>query len=535
MNKLSSLKKPKFFIPLIVIVALAGFFVVRGRGAGGEGIETARVVRTNISNVVNETGIVEAAREVVLTFGGSGRVGMVNVEEGQRVEVGEELAILTGGSEYAGLIAARSNLRAQQAILTDLIAGASDSDSRVANARLKTAELALESAEATQNLTIENARRQLLSNDLRAYLEEGAQEEGSNSYIPPTISGTYNGDEEGEYVLELYSSNAQSGYSFRYSGIEQGVGSVSTIAPEPLGKKGLFIQFPDNFARRFNLEWVIPVPNNRSVTYTQFKNAYDSALESRTQAIAQAEANLSLAEAERDRILAPVTSPNLESQRAAVAQAELALAQAEAAYQNARIIAPFSGVITDISITLGERISPGAFAMTLMTDNEYEVVLNVPEADIAMIEIGDEAEITFDAYDDLIVSAKVARIAPRARTVEGVTVIEVSVQFSGSEELIRPGFTADVDLYAAERTEVLAVPTRAIIEKGGQNFVRVAGDDPLLSLESLSLVVVETGLRGAGGLVEIVSGLEEGDTVITFVPADLRGELEAREQAAEAI
>jgi RND family efflux transporter MFP subunit len=534
MKKFSFLKKPKVFIPLLVIIALVGFFVVRGSSAGSEGIETTTVVRADISNVVNETGVVEAAREVVLTFGGSGRIGAVNVEEGQRVEDGEELAILTGGSEYAGLIAARSNLRAQRAILSDLIAGASDNDSRVADARLRTAELALESAEATQNLAIENARRQLLSNDLRAYLEEGGREESSDSYASPTVSGTYNGEDGGEYVLELYSSGTQSGYSFRYSGIEEGVGSVSTIAPEPLGKKGLFIQFPENFARSFNLEWVIPVPNTRSVTYAQFKNAYETALESRTQAILQAEASLELAEAERDRVLAPATNTNLESQRAAVAQAELAVAQAEAAYSNARITAPFSGVVTDISITLGERVSPGSFAMTLMTDNEYEIVLNVPEADIATLEIGDEAEIAFDAYDDLVVPAKVARIASRARVVDGVTVVEVSVQFSRSEELIRPGFTADVDLYADERTSVLAVPTRAIVEKNGESFVRIAEDETTLSLESLRLVAVETGLRGSSGLVEIVSGVEEGDTVVIFLPGNLRGELEALEEKAEA-
>lgn len=533
MKKFTFLKKPKVFIPLLLVIAVVVFFIVRAGGSRDEGIETAKVVRTTIATMINETGVVEPAREVALTFGGSGRIGRVSAEEGDRVEAGQELAMLTGGSEYASLVAARANLRAQQAILTDLLGGASDIDSRVALSKLRTTELALEGTEMTQDLLVRNARRQLLSNDLRAYLEEGAREQSSYSYVPPTISGTYTGEDEGEYVLELYSSGTQSGYSFRYRGIESGVGSVTTAAPVPLGTNGLFIQFPEDFARTYNLEWVIPVPNVRSVTYTQYKNAYDSALENRTQAVLQAEANLDLAEAERDRVLAPATNPNLESQRAAVAQAELSVAQAEAAYENARIAAPFSGVVTDVSITLGERVSPGAPAITLITDNEYEIVLNVPEADIAMLEIGDEAEVTFDAYDDLVVPAQVARIAPRAITIDGVTVVEVSVQFSGSEELIRPGFTADVDVYADERTSVLAIPTRAIVEKDGKAFVRITRDDSFDSLESLELVSVETGLRGSGGLIEIVRGLEEGDTVVTFLPANLRSELEELEQLKE--
>lgn len=534
MKKFTFLKKPKVFIPLLLVIAVAVFFIVRAGGSRDEGIETARVVRTTIATTINETGVVEAAREVTLSFGGSGRVGTVGVEEGDRVEAGQELAVLTGGSEYASLVAARANLRAQRAILTDLLGGASDTDSRVALSKLRTTELALESTEMTQNLLVENARRQLLSNDLRAYLEEGAREESSYSYVPPTISGAYTGEDEGEYILELYSSGTQSGYSFRYRGIESGVESVTTAAPVPLGTKGLFIQFPEDFARTFNLEWVIPVPNIRSVSYVQYKNAYDTALENRTQAIAQAKANLDLAEAQRDQVLAPATNPSLESQRAAVAQAELAVAQAEAAYENARVTAPFSGVVTDVSITLGERVSPGAPALTITTDNEYEVVLSVPEADIAMLQIGDEAEVTFDAYDDLVLTANVARISPRAITFDGVTIVEVSVQFSGSEELIRPGFTADVDVYADERISALAVPTRAIVEKDGETFVRVARGGSVDSLESLELVSVETGLRGSGGLIEIVRGLDEGDTVVTFLPANLRGELEELEGLEEA-
>ena len=70
--------------------------------------------------------------------------------------------------------------------------------------------------------------------------------------------------------------------------------------------------------------------------------------------------------------------------------------------------------------------------------------------------------------------------------------------------------TANIDVKSANRENVIAVPQRAIIRKNGDQFVRIADG------EGFREVKVETGLRGSDGNIEIISGISEGDEVITF-------------------
>ena len=71
-----------------------------------------------------------------------------------------------------------------------------------------------------------------------------------------------------------------------------------------------------------------------------------------------------------------------------------------------------------------------------------------------------------------------------------------------------------MDRGGGSRENVIAVPQRAIIRKNGDQFVRIADD------ESFREVKVETGLRGSDGNIEIISGISEGDKVITFTPLE---------------
>ena len=74
------------------------------------------------------------------------------------------------------------------------------------------------------------------------------------------MSGTYTCDTEGSYLIKIYGSAAESGYSYNFSGLETGTESVSTEQPAPLGNCGLYLQFTpgDNYRAT---EWLIELPN----------------------------------------------------------------------------------------------------------------------------------------------------------------------------------------------------------------------------------------------------------------------------------
>lgn len=524
---------------IVAAAAFTGFLVFGGNGTDS-GIETVTVQEQDVRQTISETGTVSASNDVNLSFEITGRVEAVHVDDGDVVAAGDILAELAADDQQAAVAAARARL-------DDLRGDSRPVTQEVVETRIQAAETALDNAEdeldrvqAAQDRNVRDARETLLSNDLEAFFTGEARGSSGRSYTPPTITGTYTSDERGQYVIDPYQSGADSGYSFRYEwegeggSSRTGITTISTSAPQPLGDNGLYIEFPEDFARDSNVEWTVEVPNPRSDTYVSVRNAYESALDDRADAIAVAEekvesAAVALAEARASgaQTTAPATDPRIRAAQAELRQAELALAKTQ-------LTAPFSGTITDVEANVGELVSAGTPAASLVSSG-YEITVDVPEADISRLDVGDRAAVTLDAYDDIELEAVVTDIAPAASSVEGVTVVEVTLQIEADEptaERLKTGLSADLEIAADAASGVLAVPTRAVIETADDTYVRVvAGNPETVTLDDIDRRSVTTGLRGSDGYVAITSGLEAGDVVVTFLPEALRDELAARESA----
>jgi multidrug efflux pump subunit AcrA (membrane-fusion protein) len=93
----------------------------------------------------------------------------------------------------------------------------------------------------------------------------------------------------------------------------------------------------------------------------------------------------------------------------------------------------------------------------------------------------------------------------------------VNYKVTGSLENIpevRPGMTSNMTILVTERKGVLVVPTSSVINKDSKKFIRIV-DDP--KTKTYHEIEVQTGLEADGGLVEIVSGLTEGQEVVTYI------------------
>ena len=95
---------------------------------------------------------------------------------------------------------------------------------------------------------------------------------------------------------------------------------------------------------------------------------------------------------------------------------------------------------------------------------------------------------------------------------EGVSTYKVTLHFLDGDDRVRSGMTANIDIYTGMREGVIAVPQRSVITRNGQKIIRVLKSD--MTVEER---FVEVGLRGSGGYLEIVSGLNEGERVIVFI------------------
>lgn len=486
------LKKPWLWVLIIVVLILLFFIFNRDNKID---FESEVISRSDVREIISVTGELAPAEEVDLSFEVNGTLRQVLVSEGERVALGQPLMVLDSRARESELEVARAGLIQAEARLQELRSGLVSVERQAAQARLRSAEVSLE-----------NARRKLLVSDLRAYFIGTPFDQGLASYDPPVITGSYTGSETGEYKITLYASGSQSGYSFLYSGLESGAGEATAVKPISLGSRGLFIQFPPNFAVS-GVEWVVPIPNDRSSSYVLNKQAYD-----------QAEATYLQAKADFDLAVSGSREEQIRSAEGAVAGARAQVRSAEVALSKTRLTAPFSGVVKSVPVSLGQSVAFGQRALILSSDADFHISLFVPEADVANLAVGDEAEVRLSAFPGRLFRAVVTYVSPVAENRDGVASFKTKLDLIDFDDRMRVGMTVDTDIFSDSRSEVLAIPGRAIIRSSGRNFVRVVEGKEIKERE------VEIGLRGSDGRVEILSGLNEGEEVITFIrEEDLNG------------
>lgn len=491
-NFLLKFKRPKYYIPLIVLVLVAvGWLMSRGSGEGQ--FESQAVVRGEVSQIVSETGITQAAREVDLQFEQSGRITNLPVAVGDLVSAGAVLARIDSAEQYANFLSAQANLRSEQATLANLLANASGAGRSGSD---------LSTTQAQQEVLVANAYAKLLSEGL-------VVEPSSDSYTQtaPTVSGRYTGP-EGTYKIIVKRGDQYTDYIINVFGIEtvRDV-DIAETGPTPLGTYGLYLTFPDSISSYVDTIWYVTIPNTESTSYLSNYNAYVAAKEGASVTVTQTGA----------------TTEEIAAQQARVDQAAANLEAAEATLSKRTIYAPFAGIVTAVEVTLGETVSANAPAVSLISNDNFEIELDIPEADIANIEIGDLAEVTFDAYDDARFEAEVVSIAPAATLVEGVPSFETILRFTSEDDRLRSGLSADVDIMAASQNDVLYIPSRALFGRDGETYVRVVKSSDPLAIEERRVV---TSLRGSLGTIEVVEGLEEGEEVITFISEEVLNSLQ---------
>ncbi len=339
--------------------------------------------------VVASSGSISIAGDVVsglsmnhlsLGFLTNGRVTEVQVKTGDEVKKGDVLAALDPQNTTGALTQAQAAYAAASAAYQKVVNGATGPAIDVAKATVNTAVVAREQVEKQQDVAVENARMALLNVTPTAHREDSSIQ-GIETDDVPTITGSYTLGKEGDIIIETYASAARSGLSFHMSGLVTGTESGSAITPQPLGNSGLYITFPEG--ARANQTWIVSLPNELAPDYITKLNAYQSALQERTQAIATAEAAVRQAESNLNVVLATTRPEDIASANAQVLSAQGALQIAQATYDMRRILAPSDGTVTAVHISIGQTASPNTPAIELSsTSSTKDVAVLVPNSAI---------------------------------------------------------------------------------------------------------------------------------------------------------
>ena len=474
--------KKIYWIIIVIIVVIAGFIIFRRENADNYLAYT--VERQDVSDELLLAGRIDSQKRVDLGFASSGRVKAINFETGDTVKKGQVIAEIEQNRLSAEFTQAQANLNLTRANTSTDISSAQNS---------------IESLTQEQNAIVESLYREYLSGDLRAYnLDNEPGDKAS-----PVISGSYQGTEEGQYIIDLYSSSANSGYSFRLSGIETGTFTAEEFQAGQLGLLGLFIQI-DSSSSYNNTDWIVPVPNTRSSTYVTRKRAYENALATRTRVLTEAQNNL-------NRTNGIDAESNISIDQARRSQAAAQVNAVSAQLGDGKIRAPFDGIIVKNDLEVGEIISAFVPEVTMFGDNTKKLQLNTPEIYINKIAVGDSVSIELDAYPEEIFEGIVDFIDVIDTEVDGVPVYRTDIILSSQDERIRVGMNAKASIIADKKESVIAIPNHYITTTDGISTVLFQINPRPIETEERT---IELGFKGNDGLVEIISGLRENDIIL---------------------
>lgn len=180
-------------------------------------------------------------------------------------------------------------------------------------------------------------------------------------------------------------------------------------------------------------------------------------------------------------------------------------------FQDTFISTPFAGLVTQTNVVPEQTVGPSDIVVQIVDDTQILFDAEVDEADSGKISVGQEAEITLDAYPDQISKGRVEQILPQTKiTSVGTTVVIARILLDLN---IKPAFglTGQASVITNRVNNVLSIPQEALREDNSAVIQTPRG---------LEAIKVEPGLRSDVD-VEIKSGLHEEQKVVLNPPAHL--------------
>ncbi len=540
--------KRKWIYLLVVALLLLGSIVYGQyqKSQQGPTYETAKVEKGTLKQTVDATGNVESANDLSLRFETSGRLARLYSSLNDKVRKGEVLAELDLTELNASVAQAQATLARAQADLDKQLAGNTPEYIAGLEASLAKAKADLELVQGDMP-GVENSKLVAKAYENTLVTLQSVQNILASSLTTAdNILGIDNtlANDEYESVLSALSSEALNISHNRYyaakaikndfdsliNGLDKNSEHLKIDATASLGEDALQVFKDLFFSLAVVLDKTVPIGNLSQTELDTLKTNIQTArtnvntkygeLVTQVQAVDAArntfysyQALVDKAQAALNDAKNPPREVDVAAYRATLQSAEASLAQAVANRNKARIIAPVEGIVGKIIPQVGEFVSSQNDVIKLVSQH-FEIKVDIPETDIVKISLGNLAEVNLDAYgDDIKFVGEVTEIEKGETVIQDVIYYRVTVSLDdNSEKNILNGMTADVIFSTAEKNDVLFIPLRAVRSRDdGSRYVRVLNNGEMREVE------VKIGLRGDGGMVEILSGLNEGEEVVISV------------------
>lgn len=441
-----------------LVLIIAAFLIIRSiqsQNNTQDTYQTVKLERGDLVVIVGATGIVEANQTAELSWETTGRVESVSVKVNDQVSAGEILADLVDNTLPQSVILAQADLVTAQRELEDIIN--SDTESAEAYANLLEAEQDLRDAEDDRDQwnyndadidRINNARAEFIAAEEELKVYKSAYDALKN--LPTDDPQRVKAKEERD-AIQLIRDKA--------------LRTLNYILGKAYGQ-----QVAEDFAE------------------------YDVA-----------KAKLDDAQREWERVK---NGPNADD----ISAAEAKVAAAEATVSLGWLESPFDGTVTQAYPKIGDQVSSGDLGFRIDDLTELYVDVEISEVDINRVEVGQKAELTFDAISAKTYTGEVTEVATVGEDSGSGVDFTVTLKIIDPDQQVKPGMTAAVNIIVNEEKDVLTIPNRAVRLDNGKRIIYVLRNNTLQEVE------IETG-ASSDTSIEIISGdVQEGDLIVLNPP-----------------
>jgi multidrug efflux pump subunit AcrA (membrane-fusion protein) len=192
------------------------------------------------------------------------------------------------------------------------------------------------------------------------------------------------------------------------------------------------------------------------------------------------------------------------------------------AQRTLRVNAPIDGVVVEKMAVKGQMVDAGMKLYRLADLGIVWVQSQIYEQDLALLKLGQEAEVSLSYLPDRKFRGRITYIYPTVD--EKTRTAKVRMEFHNPGFFLKPGMFATVEIHAELEPEALLVPDTAILRSGDKNTVFVALDGGKFEPRTVTL-----GPRSENDQIQILSGLKEGERVVTSGQFLLDSESQLRE------
>ena len=506
-------------ILIIISLIVIAFIVFQNVKENGPEYTLVEVIYGTVSQEVSETGQVQMGDSIKLGFKKAGTIERIYVQVGDKVWLGSNLAKLNTTSLLIERSEAQASLEVAQAKLNQLLEGATPEEIQLAQTTVNNAQITLIDAQQDFAEDLIQAYEDALNTLDKAYLKGAAalttitsiRKSYFSSSDQESITVGAKEDNIGNLLAEIKESIDNDDVDAALSATKDSLSDIYddlNVIREmtEVANYADIVSATDKASldtERLNINTALTNIINAQQTITSTKLSGEASVNTAQGKFNKAKDELTLKTAQPSQT-------NIDLYQAQVKQVQAKVDLLDNQIWETTLRSPVQGQVVKINKEVGETWQPSLTesVITLLPASPYEIKVDIYEEDIVKMLVGNDVNISLIAFPDEVFQGKVITINPAEELIESVVYYTVTINFTKTPEGIRPGMTADLMIKTDTREDVLVIPEDAIEEKDNKNIVRVCKDNQIEDRE------IEIGLVGSDDMVEVISGLTEGEKVI---------------------